>query len=57
MILWVLFKCQIIKIKAIPCAIIVAHATPETPHPKTITNFELEHPIIAFELKADLLHQ
>ena len=26
-------------------------------HPKTITNFKLEHPIIAFEIKADLLHQ
>jgi len=26
-------------------------------HPKTITGFDLEHPIIAFEIKADLLHQ
>jgi len=26
-------------------------------HPKTITNFELEHPIVAFEAKADMLHQ
>jgi phenylalanyl-tRNA synthetase beta chain len=26
-------------------------------HPQTISNFELEHPIIAFEIDADLLHQ
>lgn len=26
-------------------------------HPKTITNFELEHPIIAFEVQADMLNQ
>ena len=26
-------------------------------HPKTITSFELDHPLIAFELNVDLLHQ
>jgi phenylalanyl-tRNA synthetase beta chain len=26
-------------------------------HPKTITGFELEHPVIAFEVQADLLNQ
>ena len=26
-------------------------------HPRTITNFDLEYPIIAFEIKADLLNQ
>lgn len=26
-------------------------------HPKTISNFELEHPIIAFEINVDVLHQ
>ena len=26
-------------------------------HPQTISNFSLEHPIIAFEINTDILHQ